>query len=145
MTWQDVTYPDDLEADLELAGRVLAGEISSYSLEKRYLRQCGSVVWANVTVSLRRGVSGQPDCFFSILEDITELKIDDVLSEPLTDRELEVLSRVAAGRSDPQVVEDLRYSLGTVKRDLRSVFRKLGVANRKEAAKRAVQIGLVTP
>lgn len=145
MAWQDVTHPDDLEADSELARRVLAGEIGSYSVEKRYLRKGGRVVWARLTVSLMRGASDEPDLFFSIVEDITERRIAGELREPLTDRELEVLGRVAAGRSDPQVAEDLRYSLGTVKRDLRSVFCKLGVANRTEAAKRAVEIGLVAP
>lgn len=41
MTFQNLTYPDDLEPDLALANRLLAGEIESYRLEKRTPAQIG--------------------------------------------------------------------------------------------------------
>lgn len=50
--FRDFTHPDDLEASLVLIGRLLAGEIDSYTLEKRYLRKDGSVVWGNLAVTL---------------------------------------------------------------------------------------------
>nr|WP_242019093.1 MULTISPECIES: PAS domain S-box protein [unclassified Trichocoleus] len=56
LTFQDITYPDDLEADLALVDRLLAGEIETYSMEKRYICKDGSTVWINLTVSLRRGL-----------------------------------------------------------------------------------------
>lgn len=52
LTFQDITYPDDLDADLEYVRQLLAGEIQTYSMEKRYFRKDGSVVWINLTVSL---------------------------------------------------------------------------------------------
>ena len=42
--FQDITHPDDLDADLELARRVLDGRIPNYQMEKRYLHADGSVV-----------------------------------------------------------------------------------------------------
>src|SRR5262249_27934946 len=39
LTFQDITYPDDLEADLGYVRRLLAGEITTYSMEKRYFRK----------------------------------------------------------------------------------------------------------
>jgi PAS domain S-box-containing protein len=72
LTLQDLAYPEDHDADLDLARRVLAGEIGSYSLEKRYSRKDGSLIWANLAVSLVRDSSGDPDYFIGAIEDVTE-------------------------------------------------------------------------
>jgi PAS domain S-box-containing protein len=73
-TFQELTHPEDLDADLEQAERLLAGEIETYSMEKRYVRKDGSVVWINLTVSLVREPSGAPKYFVSVVEDISERK-----------------------------------------------------------------------
>ncbi len=70
LTFQDVTHSDDLDADLEQYQRTLAGELSSYRIEKRYIRKDGSPVWINLTVSLVRE-EGQPDYFVCVIEDIS--------------------------------------------------------------------------
>ena len=49
-TFQDITHPDDLDADQEFVRQVLAEEIKTYSTEKRYIRKDGSPVWINLTV-----------------------------------------------------------------------------------------------
>jgi PAS domain S-box-containing protein len=69
-TFQDITHPDDLDADLEFVRQMLAGEIQSYSMEKRYIHKDGSHVWINLTVSLVRDLSGEPQYFISVVEDI---------------------------------------------------------------------------
>ena len=73
-TFQDITHPDDLGADLDQVRQVLVGKIKTYSLEKRYLRKDRSIVWVNLSVSLVRADSGSPRHFISIVEDITERK-----------------------------------------------------------------------
>jgi PAS domain S-box-containing protein len=73
-TFQDITHPDDMEVDLEHLDRLQTGEISRYSMEKRYFRKAGSVVWIDLTVSLVRAPSGEPEYFIAIVEDITERK-----------------------------------------------------------------------
>lgn len=72
--FQDITHPDDLEADLCSKGQMLAGSLLNYSMEKRYIRKDGSVVWVTLTVSLVRRHSGEPKYFISVVEDITERK-----------------------------------------------------------------------
>ena len=72
MNVAEVTHPEDLPADLDLAGRALAGETDDYSLEKRYVRRDGEVVWANVAASLVRGAGGEPEYFIGVVEDVTE-------------------------------------------------------------------------
>lgn len=80
-TFQQITYPDDLDADLEFVRQVLAGEIRTYQMEKRYLRKDGSLVWALLSVSLVRGDDGDPRYFVSQIEDITDRKrYEDELS-----------------------------------------------------------------
>ena len=73
--FQDITYSRDLDADLELVRRVLGGGISSYSLEKRYVRRDGSLVWVNLTVTLVRTAAGEPDYFIAVVEDIHRRKM----------------------------------------------------------------------
>jgi PAS domain S-box-containing protein len=73
-TFQDITHPDDLDTDLGYLQQVLAGEIPTYSREKRYIRKDGSTVWINLTVALVRRASGEPGYFISVVEDISERK-----------------------------------------------------------------------
>ncbi len=74
LTFQDITYPDDLETDLEQVNRLLKDELQTYTMEKRYFRKDGPLVWAILTVSLVRDNMGRPQYFISIIEDISERK-----------------------------------------------------------------------
>ena len=74
LTFQDVTHPEDLATDLAYVAQVVSGEIPNYSLEKRYIRRDGSLIWINLTVSLARTPRGEPDYFISIIEDISARK-----------------------------------------------------------------------
>jgi LuxR family transcriptional regulator, maltose regulon positive regulatory protein len=65
------------------------------------------------------------------------------LAEPLTDRELEVLRLLAAGRSNQRIAHDLVVALDTVKKHVTHVLGKLGAANRTEAVARARDLGLI--
>lgn len=71
-TFQDITHPDDLETDLQYVQQILNKEIDSYSMEKRYFRKDGVVIWINLTVTLILDNQGEPDFFISIIEDISE-------------------------------------------------------------------------
>jgi PAS domain S-box-containing protein len=70
-TFVDVTHPDDAAVDVALARQVLEGSRASYTLEKRYLRGDGGVVWAELQVSLVRDAVGQPAYFVAAVRDVT--------------------------------------------------------------------------
>ncbi|MDC0832883.1 PAS domain S-box protein [Geitlerinema sp. CS-897] len=72
--WQDITYPDDLEADLDLVRQLYDGRIDRYSLEKRYVCQDGKVVWAQIFMTLLRDAEGNPASYIGIVEDIGDRK-----------------------------------------------------------------------
>jgi PAS domain S-box-containing protein len=61
LTFQDITHPEDLDADLEYVRQVLNGEIETYTMDKRYYRKDGSLVWVNLTVSLVFDRGGEPE------------------------------------------------------------------------------------
>jgi predicted signal transduction protein with EAL and GGDEF domain len=74
MTFQDITHPEDLDADLTQLQQTLAGERTGYQMEKRYVRPDGEVVWSLLSVSLVRDAGGQPLHFISQVLDISERK-----------------------------------------------------------------------
>jgi diguanylate cyclase len=70
LTFQDITWHEDLEADLLLLARLQRREISQYHLEKRYVRKNGEVVWANLDVSGKVGPDGAIEYYVSVITDI---------------------------------------------------------------------------
>jgi len=73
-TFQAITHPDDLDADLAFVRQMLAGEIPTYHMEKRYFHKQRHIVWILLSVSLVRDPVGQPLYFISQIQDITERK-----------------------------------------------------------------------
>jgi ATP/maltotriose-dependent transcriptional regulator MalT len=62
---------------------------------------------------------------------------------PLTPKELEVLSRLADGRSNKEIADALYVAPATIKTHLAHIYAKLGVTGRQEAVARAVELGLL--
>jgi LuxR family maltose regulon positive regulatory protein len=65
------------------------------------------------------------------------------LVEPLTERELEVLRLMAAGKSNQEIADELIIAISTVRSHVKSIYGKLGASNRVQAMLRARQMGLV--
>ncbi|HEX2923309.1 MAG TPA: PAS domain S-box protein, partial [Chloroflexota bacterium] len=91
MTTAEVTYPPDLPAVAEHLRQMLAGRINTITVEKRYLRKDGSLIWGRLTIALVRH-QGQPSYFVAIVEDISERK----RAEQERERLLEEVQRQAA-------------------------------------------------
>jgi PAS domain S-box-containing protein len=72
--FSDITHPDDVARDWELANELIAGKRDQYRMEKRYYRKDGQVVWANLTMSLIRGAERHPQFAIGMVEDITYRK-----------------------------------------------------------------------
>ncbi len=73
-TFQDITHPDDLSADLEQFDRLISKEIEAYHLEKRYIHKAGHAMRILLSVSAVRDVAGVPLYFVAQVQDITERK-----------------------------------------------------------------------
>jgi PAS domain S-box-containing protein len=70
-TFLDVTHPDDRMKCLAARRQLVAGEIPSWSAEKRYIRKDGATVWARLYASLVRDANSRPQYFIGVIEDIT--------------------------------------------------------------------------
>jgi len=102
-TTHEISHPEDLPAGLEYSRRIRAGEIERWVREKRYIRKDGSILWATVSLSLARDLSGQPSYFVVAVEDITERKrADEALRE--TEQQFRLLF---ASNPHPMYVYDL--------------------------------------
>lgn len=77
LDFQSITYAEDLAKDVDLAGRVLSGEIPGYQMEKRYLRKDGSLVWVLLHVGRVEATADMPACFVSVIEDISARKASE--------------------------------------------------------------------
>jgi PAS domain S-box-containing protein len=85
-TFQDLTHPDDLKADLAYVQQLIAGKVETYSIEKRYFHKSGQIVWVELTASLvRKPVEEHqdldselrtPQYFISVIEEINDRKQD---------------------------------------------------------------------
>jgi len=75
ITIENITYPEDLELDLNLLEQLTRGEIPSYRIEKRYVRKDGSILWAALSVALIRDAAGTPVHYVAHVEDIRERKL----------------------------------------------------------------------
>ncbi len=109
-TFQDITHPDDLTTDLNYVRQLLAGEIRTYQMEKRYFHKSGRVVWVLLSVSLVRDHGGHPVHFISQIQDITERKRGDLLRE--------VLFHIAQAAVATESLDDLYRSIHAALADL---------------------------
>lgn len=86
LTFQQITYPEDLHADLRQLDMLISGEINSYSMEKRYYTSQGDVVWALLAVSVVRDTDGSPLYLIAQIEDINDLKHTEWINKRLMER-----------------------------------------------------------
>ncbi|MBI4785249.1 MAG: PAS domain S-box protein [Oscillatoriophycideae cyanobacterium NC_groundwater_1537_Pr4_S-0.65um_50_18] len=87
LTFQELTHPEDLSKDLDLFQQMLAGEIHSYHLEKRYVTKQEQWVWGLLSVSLVRDAQEQPLYFVSQIQDISDRKQAEIRLQQQSDRE----------------------------------------------------------
>ncbi|KXB29745.1 hypothetical protein AT959_17625 [Dechloromonas denitrificans] len=81
MTWTELTYPEDLAPDLAQFNRMLAGEINSYAMDKRFIHKDGHLIYTRLAVSHVRKPDGSLDYVVAMVEDITERKHSELALE----------------------------------------------------------------
>jgi diguanylate cyclase (GGDEF)-like protein/PAS domain S-box-containing protein len=73
-TFADITYPDDIDKNLELFAELLAGKRDSYQLEKRYVHRDGHVIWGMLHAGVIRDEHGGVLTIVGQIDDITARK-----------------------------------------------------------------------
>lgn len=72
--FQKITYPDDLQTDLQYVHQLLEGKIITYQMEKRYICKNESIVWILLSVSLHKNATGNPLYFIAQIQNIDAQK-----------------------------------------------------------------------
>lgn len=94
-SWEELTHPDDVAADVENFDRVMAGEMDAYSMEKRWIRKDGKIIDTIISVKALRRADKSVDYFVGLLQDITERKrLEEQLRQA---QKLEAVGRLAGG------------------------------------------------
>ena len=109
-TWSALTHPDDLQKDVVELDRVMRGESEGYTLEKRFIRKDGTVMFAEINVRCIRKPTGRADSFFATVQDITQRKQLEARTQRL--RSLYVAlsdcnAAVARSRAAPELFEHI--------------------------------------
>jgi PAS domain S-box-containing protein len=73
-TFLTITHPDDRASNLHLVQQLLAGNIASFDVEKRYLKKDGTTVWVLNSIALSRADRVQPSHLIALCQDITQRK-----------------------------------------------------------------------
>jgi len=73
-SWDDLSHPDDLEADRRAFANLVIGDIDEYSMEKRFRRKDGDLVYTDLSVTCIRRDDASPEFVIAHLQDITERK-----------------------------------------------------------------------
>ncbi|MFT4041108.1 MAG: PAS domain S-box protein [Thermomicrobiales bacterium] len=107
MTTIDLTFPEDRAPDEVLVKRMVAGEIPTFQLEKRYIRKDGQVIWGRVNSSVVRDAEGTPLYFIGQVEDITgRIMAEEELRAALADAQ-------AANRAKGVFLDMMSHELRT--------------------------------
>lgn len=72
LTFKEITHPDDLQEDLDQMKALVEGRTREFSMEKRYCRKDGSILWVDLTVSPMWAPGESPTCHIAVVQDITE-------------------------------------------------------------------------
>ena len=74
LTFQDITYPEDLNTDLNLLQQLMSSKIDRYQLEKRYVRKDGTLTWVEITVTKQIMQRDEIEYLIAIIKDINDAK-----------------------------------------------------------------------
>ena len=113
-TWQEITHPDDLAEDIKQYNRVLAGETDSYSLEKRFIKKNGNVIYSAVNINCLRLEDGSVAYFVTMVQDITDRKAAEEEARKYRN-ELAHVSRVSTmGEMATGIAHELNQPLAAI-------------------------------
>jgi PAS domain S-box-containing protein len=74
MNFMMITHPDDLDEDIDNMKKLRNGEISQFSMEKRYFHKNGNIIWARITISPLWEKNDNSNSHIAIIEDISKRK-----------------------------------------------------------------------
>jgi two-component system, NarL family, response regulator LiaR len=124
--------------DAAVTGAIKAGAIG-YLLKTTEADELCEAIKAAAAGQVRLA----PEAAERLMREVRAPASPDALTEPLTERETDVLKLIARGRANKQIARELFVAMSTVKTHVNNLYRKLGVSSRTQAALYAARVGLV--
>ena len=111
-SFTEITHPDDVAANLVGTRRLACGEISSFRMEKRYIRKDGGVIWADMSTASVRDANGRPLYCVTHVQDVTDRKQAEEALRSLNEQlEMQVAQRTEALRRTVDRLRQLTLEL----------------------------------
>ena len=132
MAFIDITHPDDVQAEVELAERLFRREMPFYRMQKRYVKKNGDVIWVKLTKSVIADNNGEPLYGLTMVEDITEAK--RVQEEAIARQKLGSLGTLAGG-----IAHDFNNLLGAIEAQAEVAVEELDAGSSCEAELQAIR------
>ncbi len=130
----DITYPDDVQTDIDHTERLFRREVPFYQLRKRYVKKNSDIIWINLTASVIRDQEGEVMYGLAMIEDITELKraqeIENRLSSDLEASRDEIRALAASlmraqederRRVSRELHDHICHQLGSLAREISNI------------------------
>ncbi|MEA5565860.1 PAS domain S-box protein [Anabaena sp. UHCC 0399] len=86
-SFMEITYPEDITADCLQMDYLLASELQTFAMEKRYIHKQGRLVWVYLTVAFVRSLAGEPQYMIGAIQDISDRKRAEELLQKQAQRE----------------------------------------------------------
>lgn len=115
LSLHDISYAEDLAADLHLSAELNSGRIASFALNKRLIHKNGHLVWVNVNVTQIRDAQGKPLFNTAVVEDISARKQVEASLERQLGGERLMASMAGRIRQSLSLIEILDITLAEVR------------------------------
>ena len=110
----DITHPDDLPSDIRNVEAVVAGTLDHYTVEKRFIRKDGAVIWGDASAGVVRHPDGRVNYFVVLVNDITARKAMEAERQQIQEQLFQAQKMESVGRLAGGVAHDFNNMLGVI-------------------------------
>lgn len=110
---EDITHPSDRMQSKKLSSEMNSGKLDKFTIEKKYLRKDGSIIWAKTTVNAVRNEFGKIKYQVALVEDRTLERENELMLQVINDVAKAILGKIDTADIAWEIVNEIAEYLGT--------------------------------